>query len=60
MEERLPTAWRAGVALALALVLIALAVTSYRLTQPCWPWEETGSYAGGTTCDGEQARFDVD
>lgn len=59
-DDPLPRAWRLGVTLALVVVLLAGAVAAYRVTQPCWPWEETGSFAGGTTCDGAQARFDTD
>lgn len=59
-EERLPPGWAAAVAWVLVLGLLGLATFYYRVTYPCWPWEETGSFAGGTTCDGEQARFDTD
>jgi hypothetical protein len=57
-------AWRrrvAGALLALAVsTVVAVGVGFYAATHPCWPWQEIGSYAGGTTCDGHQARFDTD
>ena len=59
-DEALPTAWRWGVAVTLALLLLVGGVLALRVTQPCWPWQDTASSAGGTTCDGEKARFDTD
>lgn len=59
-DETLPASWRIGVAVALILMLVAGGIVVYRTTHPCWPWEETGSFAGGTTCDGKQARFETD
>lgn len=37
-----------------------LALYIYAGTHPCWPWEDEGTFAGGSTCDGKQARFDID
>lgn len=59
-DETLPRNWRIGVAVALLVMLLAGGIIVYRTTQPCWPWEEPGSFAGGTTCDGEQARLETD
>lgn len=59
-DAPLPTRWRVGVAVALVLGLSIIGGFAYYVTQPCWPWQEVGSFAGGTTCDGEPARFDTD
>ena len=59
-EETLPRNWRIGVAIALAFFLVVGGILIYRTTHPCWPWQETGSFAGGTTCAGKQARFETD
>ena len=47
-------------ALTLLVMLIAGGTLAYRVTNPCWPWEETTSMTGGTFCDGEPARFTTD
>ena len=60
VDETLPRSWQTGVAITLLVMLLAGGIVVYRTTQPCWPWEETGSFAGGTTCDGAPARFDTD
>lgn len=59
-DDPLPSRWRWGAALTLVVLLLVGGVFFYRASQPCWPWDETGFFAGGTTCDGEQARFNTD
>lgn len=59
-DDRLPPGWAAAVAWVLVLGVVALAALGYRVTRPCWPWEETTTLAGGTFCDGEPARFTID
>lgn len=44
----------------LVLGVLALATFYYRVTYPCWPWEETTTLAGGTFRDGDPARFTID
>ena len=48
------------VAFCLACVM-AVGFAYYYFSEPCWPWEEPVSIAGGISCDGERkARFNID
>lgn len=49
-----------GLAVTIVLFLAAVVVVGYRVTRPCWPWQDVTYEAGGTFCDGQQARFDTD
>ncbi len=60
---------RRAAALLLALVALLVAATSgvvlllgdlYLRANGCFPWQEQSSLAGGTLCDGERARYDLD
>lgn len=52
--ERAP--FVAALVVSLALAVVA-GVLLYAKVRPCWPWQQEGSYADGTTCDGHPARF---
>ncbi len=59
-ESYTPKAVARIVAFCLACFLV-VGFAYFYFSEPCWPWEEQVSIAGGTFCDGERkARFNID